>query len=227
MRVGLALIVLALPLSACGSSSDPVAKAATKATAAGSEHIVLTGTATTGGETVRMSGAGDFQSTPKLGAMHMSVQVQGKRIAMDEVLRGWTVYMRSPLFASVLPAGKTWGAVDLRKAGKRFGVDTSQYAQQDPTDILGALRQAGSVKKVGSATVDGVDTTHYRATVHLAKVAGAVPIDVWIDNDDLVRRMKTSYASTSMQMDFSKYGEPVSVQVPSANDTVDMTKLGG
>lgn len=243
----LALLVLALPLSACGGASlDAVAKAATKATAAGSEHVTFTGTVQAAGQTVKMSGAGDFQASPRLGRASFSMTVGGRQIAMDEVMQGWTIYMKSPLFSTNLPSGKTWMSVDLQKAGKKLGLDLSQFAQQDPTDMLAALEKSGSVKKVGSDTIDGVDTTHYTVTVDLAKVPNGsrlqqltnlktLPVDVWVDGQNLLRRVSESYTATtvgstvatSMQMDFTNYGEQVNVQVPSASETVDMTSLGG
>jgi hypothetical protein len=238
----LSLLLFALPLTACGSSLNAVAKAATKASTSGSEHVSLKGTVSTAGQAVSMDGTGDFQSSPKLGAMQLTLGVAGKKIAMDEVLKGTTVYMRSPVFSSNLPSGKTWVSVNLASAAKKLGVNLAQYTQQDPTDILAALKKAGSVAKVGSETVAGVDATHYRATIDLEKTPNgkqlekqtnlkSLPVDVWLDGNNLLRRMTMKYnagtASTAMQMDFSNYGEPVDVQVPSASETVDMTKLGG
>ena len=247
MRVALALVVLALPLSACGGVSlNAVAKAATKATAAGSEHVAMTATVGVAGQNVKMTGSGDFQTSPKLGSMHLEMDVAGRHVVMDEVMQGWTVFLKSPLFASRLPGGKHWMSVDLQKASAKLGVNLSQYTQQDPTDILGALKKAGSVSKIGSETVDGVDTTHYRATVDLSKAPNgkrlqqltqlkSLPVDLWIGGDNLLRRMVMHYsatvsgqtAATNMQMDLSNYGEQVNVQVPSASDTIDMTNLGG
>lgn len=245
MRYALALLVLALPLTACGGVSlNAVAKAADKATTAGSEHVVFTGTVTAAGQTIGMTGTGDFQSKPRLGSMHISMQAGGRQIVMDEVSQGWTVYMKSPLFSAQLPAGKHWLSIDVKKASSKLGVNLNQYTQQDPTDALAALRKAGAVDKIGTEQIDGVDTTHYRATIDLAKVAKSLPsgtslkslpVDVWIDGDNQLRRMVMSYsatvsgqtAATKMQMDFSSFGEQVNAQVPSASDTVDMTSLGG
>jgi hypothetical protein len=238
-----ALLVLALPLTACGGVSiNAVANAATKATTSGSEHVVIEGTVSAAGQAVSMNGTGDFQSSPKLGSMQLSLGVAGKQISMNEVQKGTTVYMRSSVFSSNLPAGKTWVSVDLASAANKLGVNLAQYTQQDPTDILAALRKAGSVDKIGSETVAGVGTTHYRATIDLEKTPNgkqlekvtnlkALPVDVWIDGNNLLRRMTMKYsagtASTTMQMDLSNYGEQVNVQVPSTSETVDMTKLGG
>lgn len=243
----LALLLLALPLSACGGVSlNAVALAADKATSAGSEHAVITGTVTVAGETVTMNGDGDFQASPKLGAMHLTMTAGGKQFAMDEVIQGWTIYMKSPVFSAQLPSGKTWLSLDLQKAGKKLGIDFNKFTQQDPSDMLGALKKAGSVQKVGSETINAVDTTHYKVTIDLTKAPNgqqlmklthlkSLPAEVWIDGQDRLTRMKESFSvttagqtiSTAMQMDLSNYGEPVNVQVPSDSETLDMTKLGG
>lgn len=242
-----ALLLLALPLAACGGVSlNAVAKAADNATSKNSEHITLQATVSAAGQTVRMSGGGDFQTHPQLGAMHLSLDAAGKQIEMDEVMQGTTIYMKSALFTPTLPSGKTWVSIDLEQAGKKLGIDFNKFAQQNPTDLLGALKKAGSVQKVGTDVVDGVDTTHYKVTVDLAKAPNGaqlmklanvktLPVDVWIDGQNLLRRMTETYnvttggqtVSTTMQMDLSSYGEQVNVQVPSADQTVDVTKLGG
>ena len=64
MRYALALLVLALPLTACGGVSlNAVARAADKATTAGSEHATVAGTVKVAGQTVQMTGEGDFMQS--------------------------------------------------------------------------------------------------------------------------------------------------------------------
>ena len=40
---------------------------------------------------------------------------------------------------------------------------------QSPADALALLRKVGSVTEVGTETIDGAQTTHYRATVDVAE----------------------------------------------------------
>jgi LppX_LprAFG lipoprotein len=237
-----------LALAACGStvSLDPVAKAADHTTAKGSEHVTYSGSVGVSGQTLQMTGAGDFQNDPRLGSMAMTMHGGGVNATVDAVMQGSTVYMRSSLFSSALPQGKSWVSIDVQKAGKKLGLDVSQFAQQSPTDTLAALEEAGSVTKVGDETVNGEATTHYKATIDFSKVPNgaaiqkltnlqSVPVDVWIGSDGLLRRLTEQYSAgaagqtttTSLTMNFSNYGEPVFVHVPSAAETVDMTKLGG
>jgi LppX_LprAFG lipoprotein len=230
-----------LSLTACGATSavsTPVAQAATKTADKGSEHVTYSGTVSVAGQTMHMTGKGDFQNNPTLGAASMTMQGAGRSTSVDAVMQGTTIYMRSPL------SGRSWLSLDLGKAGKQFGVDVSQFAQQSPTDVLTALEKTGTVTKVGDETLNGEQATHYHAMVDVSRISArlssatqvkTIPVDVWIGGDGLVRRITESVtaaaagqtAATSMTTDFSNYGEQVNVQVPSADETLDMTKLGG
>jgi hypothetical protein len=67
----------------------------------------------------------------------------------------------------VMPGGKPWIKVDLSAVGKQAGIDLSQFTQlgTDPAQMVGWLRTvSGDVTTVGTEQIDGVDTTHYRAT---------------------------------------------------------------
>jgi hypothetical protein len=250
VRVVLAGVALvgALALTACGSSVSltPVAKAADSTLKQQSEHVALTGSVTVAGKTLTVSGDGDFQSNPNLGAMTLKMSGGGLDTTMEEVIDGTTIYMRSPLFSKGLPAGKTWVSLDLEKQGKQLGIDFSQFAQTNPTDALSALKKAGSVTKAGTETIDGESTTHYLARIDLSKAPQGkqleksahvkyAPVDVWVGDGNLLRRMTMHYSidaagqamATTMTMSFTSYGEHVTAQVPSADETVDMSKLGG
>jgi hypothetical protein len=138
-------------------------------------------------------------------------------LSQDVVYDRFTVYVRSPLFAPLLPDGKRWLKVDLNKVTKAMGVDLKALAStgQDPTQGLQYLKAAsGDVKRVGVEDVRGVKTTHYKATIDLKrypniapaenraairrsivpliKVVGTskLPMEVWIGEDDVVRRLK-------------------------------------
>jgi hypothetical protein len=147
-------------------------------------------------------------------------KVPGQRadgaIPVEVVLIAPHMYLRSPLFARGLPAGKSWRHVDLVKVGRKLGIgDPTQFDTNDPTRGVGALRAISSrVERVGSESVRGVVTTHYRSTVELRKLPAVVPpskradarrsierliqlsgtdsypMEVWIDRHHLVRRMR-------------------------------------
>ncbi len=235
-----------LVLSACGGTGglDAVAKAADKSSSAGSEHVSFTGDVVTGTQVIKLSGSGDFQQQPRLGQASFTISGGPVKGTIDEVMKGWTFYMRSPFFARVLPQGKSWVSLDVKTLGSKLGVDVGQITQTSPTDVLPALKKAGSVKKVGAETVGGVQTTHYQAVIDPAKLPNGAqlakahvspfPVDVWIGDDDgLLRRLTISEAATEngqtattrMTMDLSNYGEQVNVTVPPADQTLDLTGL--
>ena len=78
----------------------------------------------------------------------------------------------------------------------------------------------------GTEEVDGVSTTHYTATVDtdkalkelgLPKTAGSPEsaiYDVWLDEDDLIRKMSFTQNGAQATMTASDWGEPVSITKP-------------
>jgi hypothetical protein len=263
------LLLAPLAFAACGGSThkssapsaqpprhfDPVAyvhRAAHKTAKAPSEHVKMTGTGSASGVAVTINGSGDFDNRKRLGSMQATFSASGLSGRIDEVLSGTTLYMSSPLFAGSLPNGKSWMKLDLQKALASKGIDFSALMTQSPAQSLTRLEAAGTVKKLGTATIDGVATTHYRAHIDVSKVpqgqkiealthAKYGPTDIWIGNaDGYVHRTSISYSysvggrstSSSMKMDFSRFGEPVHVTVPPARETFDATNgaiqgLGG
>jgi hypothetical protein len=105
------------------------------------------------------------------------------------------------------------------------------------------------VTKVGTETVDGAATTHYRVTVPpqtfatSGMIAGKpVPVDVWIDAQHRVRQEKLSVVLTAdgssasasgsarktlgmtMTLHLSDFGTPVRVSAPPAGQVTDATQ---
>jgi len=97
---------------------------------------------------------------------------------MEQVIDGFTVYMRWPLFAQQVGTDKEWVKMDLQELGEQQGFDFSALAggsQGDPTQQLDQLRAtSGDVEVVGDEQVRGVDTTHYRATIDLERYPDTV-----------------------------------------------------
>jgi hypothetical protein len=88
---------------------------------------------------------------------------------------------------------------------------------------------------VGKESVRGVRTTHFRFEVDPRRAAEAegqeaalpqleaagvdtLPLDVWIDDDDLPRRIRMALgaagADIEIDIEFFDYGEPISVEAP-------------
>lgn len=262
-KTALLLIAAPLALAACGGgapkatiTADPVAyvKHAAHTTAAlPSEHMTMTGTASAGGTSLTMSGSGDFSQTDHASSISMTMASAGRTIRMDGVESGATLYMTSPLFAGQLPSGKKWIKLDLEKAYASRGIDFSSVMSESPSQSLQRLDGAGTVKSLGSETIDGVETTHFQASnIDISKIPQGKklealghykvgPIDTWIGNKDgYVYREKMSYSYVvsgrtlefELTIDLSNFGEAVHVTVPPASEVVDMTNaaikgLGG
>jgi hypothetical protein len=177
---------------------------------------------------------------------------------------GTVMYMRMPFLQAAAPQLKPWIKVDLSEAGKDLGIDLDALMelgnQADPTKALDYLRAAGDVKELGDATVRGVKTTRYKGVIDLERYAkqlekkgggkaaaasvrkvmelsGAttMPIELWIDDDSLVRRMvwnQTVAAAAGQDpttvkatMEMFDYGADVNVVVPPANQTSSFEEL--
>jgi hypothetical protein len=131
------------------------------------------------------------------------------------VLVGQDLYVRLPqAIVGHLPSlgGKPWVEENLGHAIGLPGLSSlgSDPGTSDPGAILKELRAgADSVTDEGQQRVDGVQTTHYwgelsfepllgnlpaadRAVVQQLTQGQGVPIDVWIDAHDLVRRVVMS-----------------------------------
>jgi hypothetical protein len=250
----------AVVAAGCGGVSlDPVAKAAAATQDEDTMKVEMEFSGKSDGEAVTGTGTGSFDNTSGLSAMTMKFDAGGESVSFESRQQDLVMYIRSPLFEKELPAGKHWLKVDLRQAAKKQGVDLSQLTTQQAGDTLQQLEAtSGGVEKVGEEDVAGTQTTHYRAQIdfdkvveqaktdeqkqsyrNVAKLMGSktVPVDVWIDGDDHVRKFKESLSvrdpksakpiEMTMQMTFVEFGVPVDVALPPADDVLDASSLGG
>lgn len=157
--------------------------------------------------------------------------------------------------------GKPWMKIDLARAASAAGIPglsslVSNPSSSDPSQFLRYLRAtSGHVTKVGAQQIDGFRTTEYRATINLDKVPAAepsasraqvrqtiaaleqaghihaMPVTVWIDGQNLVRRMAFSFRETvsgeplaaRMRIDIPQYGPQPAPQLPPASQVTDVT----
>lgn len=264
-----ALVAVASVVAGCGGGHalalDPVAAAATKTQDAGAARIRYSLTFSSPqlqGKTVRLKGIGMIDGTSSEANFELGSGLEregipaGTSITEISVKDGdeFVVYMQLGALAGQIPGGKQWLKLDLSKLGKAAGIDLNQLmsgSQLQPTDLLSMLKTEGAtVRKVGSATMDGTPTTHFHVTVDLAKalqvngltnpmlagIAAAmptVPEDVWVGRDGLVRRIKLSFAlrhqgksmSMAMAMDLYDYGADLTVAAPPSSEVFDATEL--
>jgi hypothetical protein len=274
MRRTFASLLLAalagLSIAACGSEElspqAAVAEAADKTSDAGSARVSFTGTvAGIPGGPFTMTGEGEFAGQRGRMTFDMSDFAEGTGGAfggeMEMVMDRFVIYMKfPPELAAQLPGGRPWLKIDLKQAGKELGIDFEelmQFQQADPTQSLQYLRGASEdFEEIGSEEVRGVETTHYRGTVDLHKVAeqapedaraafervidlvgvDEMPFEVWIDDEGLARRMKYeqplpaadgSQGRMELTMEMYDFGVEVDVEPPPANEVTDLQELIG
>lgn len=143
---------------------------------------------------------------------------------IEAIQDGRVMYLRFPAMAEQLPAGKSWVRQDLQASAQAAGVDfgeLQQFTGNDPREMLDFLRAvSGNIETVGTESVRGVDTTHYRATIDpldYEKLAppdkreefrslvqqmaaqsgiGKIPVDIWVDEFGFVRKLTMAFSAT-------------------------------
>jgi hypothetical protein len=191
-----------------------------------------------------ITGTGSFNTSPQQGEMDLDVSVPGisslgstasalSSFPLSLVLDSKVIYLKLPAAlsskVSTYTGGKPWVSVNLSQLASTSstpGLSNLLNGQTSPTNPTAALKelQAASstgITKVGTATVNGVATTEYKATLNLLKLSKqlpaaqrkalsaqlaksskalgttTVPFDVYIDSAHLIRRLSLNYSYAS------------------------------
>jgi hypothetical protein len=234
-----------------GSGGDLIASAAAKSSQADSVKADFA----IAGSGVEGRGNGVFDKGGQgAGHLTMAVTSQGQTVTIETVNVGSVVYMRSAVFSRLgLPAGKEWVRLDLGRLAKQNGVDLGSLLDSSPNPN-GALAylggSTGNERKVGSEKVQGVPTTHYRATIDLAQAARnahgsardsirrvidvsglkVIPVDVWVDHDGYVRKLIYSQVAGTQQsaqvtMELHDFGSHVQIASPPSDSVIDFMEI--
>jgi hypothetical protein len=269
--IGVAAVMGSVVLTGCGDDGEPASgKAAPSSSASGSTGAQEEGTTavrtaydkTAEAETARMtismklSAQSESITTNGKGALDleegdsaMTLTVGGKNIeqrVVDQVL-----YQKVP--GQKVKGGKTWMKIDLKKVAQSQGVNGRQIGDPAQSAAYAKAITDKDVTKVGTQTIDGVHTTHYRVSVDVAQLPGAgrlreqvgptLPMHVWLDDDGRLRRQQIDMridapasagaqpdnsaapqqVKMSMVMDFSDFGTEVDAEAPPAGQVADMT----
>jgi len=147
--------------------------------------------------------AADVTIDPKVAGQWAKVRM----LVLDNVM-----YVQVPDQLKSQAGGKSFLKVDLQAAAKQQGIDLAALQEQrpDPDSQMAILTGAGSdFKKVGTDTIRGTSTRHFRGTVDVAKAAqnaspaakasvekirqqlgtSTMPMDVWLDGKGRLRKM--------------------------------------
>ncbi|MFF5575419.1 MULTISPECIES: hypothetical protein [Streptomyces] len=152
---------------------------------------------------VQTSGRGASQTANGQGAVDlddgdsvMTVTVRGQQIEQRVIDR--VLYQKMP--EGQAPGGKPWIKIDLGKVAARQGTDDRSMSDPAQSAAYAKAITDKDVTEKGSATVNGVKTTHYRVSVDVAglpdgetlrkQVGPTLPMDVWLDDEGRMRRQQ-------------------------------------
>jgi hypothetical protein len=246
-------------------SLETVAQAAEATNGAGGFKVEVNGGIESGSQNVPLKARGQLDAGGRKGrlifdAAGLPGMSGGGQI--EQIIDGEILYMKMPALTQQLGSKQEWLRIDYGVIGKELGIDLSSLQQggNDPRQMLAQLRAvSGEVEKLGTEEVRGVETTHYKASVDLRKSPDSLPeqqreaartsierlieltgsstypIEIWVDDDKLVRRMKIAYsfdvpgqddkAKFQMTMDLFDFGTPVNVTPPPKEQVADIREL--
>jgi hypothetical protein len=262
VRAGRYLIALAgvgVLAAGCGTvhagqaGTPDVLTAAVSHTSTQTARIAVTIAMQTQGMSVSYLATGEFDFAHSRGMISMAAPLD-----MTELFVPPKAYVKISSLGSALPHGKTWLAIDTGNAGLASGMLGPFGSTDNPADLLASLTSvAGSERNLGRAVVRGVPVTEYQVNIDPAKMAakvpasertslrefaqalgkGAIPVDVWVDGQNMVRQVRLSLHMPSSidgtpglgnfriseTIDFYDFGVPVRVSAPPATQVTDMS----
>ncbi|MEU7648463.1 LppX_LprAFG lipoprotein [Streptomyces huasconensis] len=262
----LAAVLLAGGAVSCGSEKSdkaagegmaPVAavkKAAEKTEDLTSFTFRMKGTVPGDGK-VRADAA--MSTKPLAMSMKVSAPDQGPQKMELRYVDG-AVYLGGGKEAAKEMDGKSWIKFDAAAMGKAGGkpaaTSVAGQAENNPADQSTLLTNSKDLKKVGSESVGGVETTHYTGTVTLDRIrelskgkdAAArkrdekairqyedlgvekLTMDLWVDGEDHTKqfraRGKADKGALDMTITFLDYNKPVDVTAPPKNEVMDLAQ---
>ncbi len=220
--------------------AELVASAADAARRAGTSAFELVVTTAVGDQetTVTATGVQELGGTRST-LRYIFPQPDGTSVPIDALTDGTMLYLRVPIDRLPATQGKPWIATDV-----------SRFAPQGPGGqgpeqlayLEGLARLGNQVEDLGREEVRSEPTTHLRVDARLDRLvevvpvgfrssleaigaAGVetVPIEAWIGDDGLPRRVRTeltvSAASSVSVLELFDFGAELDVAVPSPEET--------
>ncbi len=242
-------------LTGCGASTGTAYKTSVSADSlspAAAVRAATTATATTGSASFRLTLTADDGTTPMTVDVSGKADLDGSSADLTATIPGdsgpttvkqrvvdGVVYLKVE-GSDVLPA--TWVKLDPAAlpegAGQDLGGMLGGAGSGTVTAPLDALREVADVEEIGDEEIDGIPTTHYRATLDPAKVAGALgpleslggvakpatgsmPVDLWVDADGHVVRVTQTIdlgavdaGTITWTLDLREFGAPLELTAP-------------
>jgi hypothetical protein len=220
------------PAAAQGGYDAQELLAAMKAAVAKSESAHLTLKAS-GAQAMTGEGDVSYAGDTTVMQMKMTSPSLGEGTVEMRLVDG-VMYMAMP---PMTPAGK-FIKLDTKDPNSPFG-GLGGITQGDPLATFEAF-DAGLKKAVyvGREDVDGEQMDHYVLTVDAAKAAkaqgapatgpaGDITYDLWLDDQDLMRRMQLDTPQGGMTITTDHWGEPVTVKAPPASAIISLPGSAG
>lgn len=214
------------------------------------------------GESMTIRGDGAIDYLAQVGTLTISMKgaelPEGLDVGFQVIFADGVVYMRAPV---PMFGPKPWVKMDVGDLAAQQG--PGGLGLQNPADMLSFTKNASQVRAVGDDRVRGVQTTHYTMTLDVGKELAesdpsladlldgtgfdAVPAELWVDGNGLVRRVsldmsgfvdammkemaepgddrRSSEVTMKMTMEFFDFGTPVDVKLPDPSEVGDMADL--
>jgi len=233
------------------SAEEAVATAATQ-TSAQSADMSMSIDVSFMGLQENVSAHGSFDFAHKLGAMTMTIPVNGTQYSEQEIMDGSTVYVNVGGLSNGLAPTKPWISVPTGQLNS----SSSALNTMDPTSLLQQLQSSGgTVTSLGPTTYQGTSVTEYAATLPASAMMGEIGklpsslqqsvsgldlpdmhMNIYVTQDNLLKALSVpSYSvsfsgqsmSIGMTMVLSNYGTAVNVTPPPPDQVQPLSQLGG
>jgi len=158
----------------------------------------VSGSLTTDGQEVKISGLGQMQLADYAMKLSMQMTLAGQRVSMNELLVSGKLFMSLNADGQTMKdlIGKDWAEIDIPG-----GVQTSSSGVGNPMQILQyAAKNGAKVVSIGSATIRGVETKGYEVTiprsVFLPDATAKINADKGLSPDVRARALQALQAMT-------------------------------
>lgn len=226
---GLVLLAATLVLAGCGGlSASQVLTAAQERTA---EFETLRFVVEGRSDEYRFAGQGAVDNRAR--RSQLSVDLSGQGTA-ELLLDSSVLYVRVDGLRHAPPLPTPWISADLETLGAMLGDrldELTGWVEDGPSRMLEKLRAVGAVEELGRERVRGVEATRYRALVRPAGPSEdrAVPVEVWIDDDGLVRRLRAADGAhdATVSIELFDFGADVAIEPPAPDQVTALDELLG
>jgi hypothetical protein len=221
------LLAAVLVVAGCGGLSANQVLSGAQERTAGFETLRFSVDGSAGGH--RFGGEGAVDNRARRSQLSVDLGAEGDA---EFVLDGSVLYVRVDGLRHAPPLATPWVSADLETFGAVLGDrlgELTEWAAEGPSRLLEQLRAVGKVEELGRERVRGVETTRYRALVRPPGAPGerAVPVDVWIDGDGLVRRLHAAHAAAgaTVTVELYDFGTDVAAEPPAPEQVTALDEL--